>query len=162
MMAVTAFAAGALVGLAACRSSGPTTPSISSADAYTALVNWQVGQIGPPTTDLPLPVVYVTAEDGGTIDASTQAKVAANTVDTAKVRFADERADAIDAATEGEPVKDDGVLLIVEKFDGKGTTSVPVGVTVYRDANDEQHLVLTVVATDDGAEISSSSVRPSG
>ena len=35
------------------------------------------------------PVVYVATEDGTTIDAGVQAKVAQNTVDIAKVRFAD-------------------------------------------------------------------------
>ena len=64
--------------------------------------------------------------------------MANKTVDIAKVRFADERDDAIDTDVEGEPVKDDGVLLIVDDFDTEGVTQVPVGVTVYHDADDHR------------------------
>jgi hypothetical protein len=157
----------AVVGLAAtlgacASSSADEPPTVGAGDAYTAIVNWQVGQFGPPTTGAPLPVIYVTAEDGQTIDPGVQAKVANKTVDVAKVRFADVRNDAIDADVEGEPVKDDGVLLIVDKFDTKGASSLPIGVTVYHDADDTRHLVLVVAATDTGAEVTSSSVRPSG
>ena len=153
---------GLVASLAACTSDGDAAPSVGTADAFTAIVDWQIAQAGPPTTDQPLLVIYVTGADGATIDASVQAKVAANTVDVAKVRFTDVVDDALVGNTEGEPVKDEGVLLIVDEFDGKGTTSLPIGVTVYRDANDEQHLVLTVAATTDGAEVTASSARPSG
>ena len=129
---------------------------------YLAIVHWQVGRAGPPTTDAPLPVIYITSENGKTIDPGVQAKVANKTVDIAKVRFADERDDAIDTDVEGEPVKDDGVLLIVDDFDTEGVTQVPVGVTVYHDADDTEHLVLMVTAGEEGAEVTSSSVRPSG
>src|SRR6478609_4439574 len=132
---------GLVVSAAACTSDGPEPPSVGTADAFTAIVDWQIAKAGPPTTDQPLPVIYVTGADGSSIDASVQAKVAANTVDVAKVRFTDVVDDAIDVGTEGEPVKDDGVLLIVDEFDGKGVTSLPIGVTVYHDASDEQHLV---------------------
>ncbi|MFT3851913.1 MAG: hypothetical protein QM733_04135 [Ilumatobacteraceae bacterium] len=146
----------------ACTSDDDPTPSISAADALTAIVDWQAGRAGPPATDAALPVIYVTSEAGTTIDAGTQAKVAGNTVDVAKVRFADARDDAVNSDVEGEPVRDDGVLLIVDELDGKGVTQMPVGVTVYRDSTDEQHLVLTVAATDDRAEVTASAARPSG
>jgi hypothetical protein len=154
--------AGLAVAAAACTSGDPTTPSIGAADAFTAIVDWQVDRLGPPTTDQALPVVYVTSEGGKTIEATTQANVAGSTVDIAKVRFADTRSDAIDTEVDGEPVRDDGVLLIVDKFDGKGQTQVSVGVTIYRDETDEEHLVLTVAGTADGAAVTGSSVRPSG
>ena len=156
----------AVVGLtlsaAACTSDGDEPSGIGAADALTAVVDWQVGRIGPPTTGQALPVVYIAAEDGTTIDAAVQAKVANNTVDLAKVRFADVRDDAIDVDVDGRPVKDDGVLLIVDEFDVKGSSELPIGVSIYHDAADEQHLVLTVTAGDAGAEVTSSSVRPSG
>ena len=154
--------AGLAVVAAACATDDSPTTSVGAADAFTAIVDWQVDQEGPPTTGQALPVIYVTSEDGKTIGATTQAKVAGNTVDAAKVRFADTREDAIDTEVDGEPVHDDGVLLIVDKFDGKGQTSVPIGVTIYRDADDEEHLVLTVTGTGDGAEVTGSSIRPSG
>ncbi len=152
---------------AACTSDGggTTTTSIGAADVYTALVDWQVGMIegsGPPVTDAPLPVVYIAAEDGSTIDPKTQAKVAENTVDRAKVRFADSQDDAVDSDLDAAPVKDDGVLLVVAKFDGKNTNSVDVPVTVYHDADDEHRLLVTVTSNADTVSVTSSSVRPSG
>ena len=154
--------AGLAVAAAACTSDDHPTPSIGAADAFTAIVDWQVDRYGPPTTDEALPVVYVTSEDGKTIEATTQAKVAGDTVDIAKVRFADTRGDAIDTTVDGEPVRDDGVLLIVDKFDGKDTTVLIVPITVYRDAADEQRLLVTVRSADGEVAVTSSSVRPSG
>jgi hypothetical protein len=153
---------GLMAAASACTSDGDEPAGLGTADAFTAIVGWQVAQSGPPTTGQPLPVVYIAADDGTTIDPSVQATVAGNTVDMAKVRFADARDDAIDVDVEAKPVKDDGVLLIVDKFDPKGATDVPVGVAVYHDASNEQHLVLTVAAGDQGARVTSSSVRPSG
>jgi len=151
------------VALGACRSDdGGTSPSVSTSDAYLAIVDWQVDRAGPPTTGTPLPVIYITSENGKTIDPGVQAKVASKTVDVAKVRFADQRDDAIDTDVEGEPVKDDGVLLIVDDFDTADVTEVAVGVTVYHDADDTEHLVLIVTAGEEGAQVTSSSVRPSG
>ena len=153
----------AAVALGACTSeSADQPPTVRAADAYLAIVEWQVDSAGPLTTGESLPVVYITAEDGQTIDAGVQAKVAQNSVDVAKVRFADARGDALDTHTDGEPVKDDGVLLIVDPFDAKGAVDVPIGVTVYHSADDQQHLVFVVSATDAGAQVTSSSVRPSG
>jgi hypothetical protein len=146
----------------ACTSDDNGQPSVGAADVYTALVDWQVGQAGPPVTGAPLPVVYIATENGTTIDPSTQAKVAQNTVDAAKVRFADNKDDAIDADVDGAPVKDDGVLLVVDEFTGKDTTVLVVPVTVYHDSSDEQRLMVTVRSSDGEVAVTSSSVRPSG
>ena len=60
-----------------------------------------------------LPVIYVVAADGETIDVGVQADVAAATVDIADVRFADESADAFDDGVDDEPVIADGVMLLI-------------------------------------------------
>lgn len=125
-------------------------------------MNWEVGQLGPPATNDALPVVYVASEDGTAIGAGAQASVVQATVDTAKVRFTDVRDDAIDKDIDGAPVKDSGVLLIVAKVDGKGKARIDVPVIVYRSENDHQPTTLTLVATTDGALVTSASTPPSG
>ena len=89
---------------------------VGSADAITAAVAWQADEQEPVVDDdgeAQLPVVFVVAGDGATIDVGVQADVAADTVDWATVRFADDIADTFDPDIEGEPVRDDGVLLLI-------------------------------------------------
>ena len=71
----------------------PST-AVSSAEAITAIVAWQaeeqepvIGEDGEPQ----LPVIFVVAGDGTTIDVGVQADVAEATNDWATVRFADAR-----------------------------------------------------------------------
>jgi hypothetical protein len=148
--------------VAGCSSDSPKARDIGSADAYVAIVNWEVGQLGPPATNASLPVVYVASEDGNTIDAGAQVKVVQATVDTAKVRFTDVRDDAINKDIDGAPVKDSGVMLIVAKVDGKGKSRIEVPVTVYVTEQDQKPTVLTLVATTAGALVTSASAPPSG
>jgi hypothetical protein len=89
---------------------------VGSADAITAAVAWQAGEQEPVVDadgEAQLPVVFVVADGGATIDVGVQADVAADTVDWATVRFADDAADTFDPDVEGEPVRDDGVLLLI-------------------------------------------------
>jgi hypothetical protein len=113
-----------IVGLAAmsiaataCNDDEPSTSGdVEPAAAYTAIVQWQAGEQEPVMNDNgeeQLPVIYVVAADGETIDVSVQADVAAATVDIADVRFADESAEAFHDGVAGEPVIADGVMLLV-------------------------------------------------
>ena len=89
---------------------------VDQSGAYTAIVEWQAGEQEPVLNDdgtAKLPVIYVVAADGATIDVGVQASVAAATVDIADVRFADESSEAFDSGIEGEPVIDQGVMLLV-------------------------------------------------
>jgi hypothetical protein len=151
----------ALVAVVGCSSDKAKPREIGTAAAYIAIVNWELGQLGPPATNASLPVIYIAADDGKTIDAGVQANVVHTTVDQAKVRFTDVRDDAIDTGVDGKPVKDDGVLLIVDKIDGKGHSRLEVPVTVYRSETDQQRTTLTLVATTDGALVTSVSSLPS-
>jgi hypothetical protein len=104
----------AVSGVAAACGSEPEPYRVTSADAYTAIVDWQAEQWTPPPDDEEaLPVIYVVATGGETIDVAVQAAVTEATADAAVVRFADEAKESFDAATEGAPVHDDGVMLAV-------------------------------------------------
>lgn len=107
----------AVFAVAACDSGADESSDVvGSADAITAAVAWQAGEQEPVVDDdgeAQLPVVFVVADGGATIDVGVQADVAADTVDWATVRFADDAADTFDPDVEGEPVRDDGVLLLV-------------------------------------------------
>ncbi len=106
-----------LFALGACDSGDDSGADVvEPADAITAAVAWQaddqdpvVGDDGEPI----LPVVFVVAGEGTTIDVGVQADVASATVDWATVRFADDIAETFDPDLEGEPVRDDGVMLLI-------------------------------------------------
>jgi len=102
---------------AACSDSDTASPGqVDQSGAYTAIVEWQAGEQEPVVNDdgtVKLPVIYVVAADGATIDVGVQASVAAAAVDIADVRFADESSEAFDSKIEGEPVIDQGVMLLV-------------------------------------------------
>jgi hypothetical protein len=94
----------------------PPATEVSHAGAFTALVEWQAGEQEPVLDDAgveQLPVIYLVAAEGGTIDVGVQAEVAAATVDLATVRFADEATEAFNDGLEGRPVIDDGSMLLV-------------------------------------------------
>jgi hypothetical protein len=90
--------------------------AVQPADAYVAVVEWEVGRQDPVVDDdgeVVLPVVFVASGDGSTIDVGVQAAVAEATSDWAKVRFADQPSDAFDPSVEGEPVRDAGAMLLI-------------------------------------------------
>jgi hypothetical protein len=147
---------GATVMAAGCGSDDPDQPSaaVSTDAVLTALVDWTVATDAPATTTGDeLPIVYITASNGDTIDAAVQASVVAATADDATVRFADDRSEAIDDKTDDQSVHDDGVLLVV----GELPTEPPLSdVTVerYRALDDTSVFVVTLVPNGDGASVS--------
>ncbi len=102
---------------AACDSDDPTANDVvGSAEAITATIAWQAGEQEPVIDDngeARLPVIFVVAGDGSTIDVGVQADVAAATVDWATVRFADDVTETFDPDVDGEPVRDDGAMLLI-------------------------------------------------
>lgn len=150
----------ALVAMAAAGgcSNGDDAPSdvVGSADAITAAVAWQADEQEPVLDDdgeAQLPVIFVVADDGATIDVGVQADVAASTVDWATVRFADDVADTFDPDLDGEPVRDDGVLLLLGPM-AEPARSVEVDLVRYAAADSGEAFTLEITAatgTDDGA-----------
>lgn len=89
---------------------------VGAADAITAIVAWQAGEQEPVISDdgeLKLPVIFVVADGGAMIDVGVQAEVAEATADWATVRFADDVSDTFDPGLEGEPVRDEGAMLLL-------------------------------------------------
>lgn len=114
----------------------PASDEIGPAAAYTALVEWQAGEQEPVVDDngeIRLPVIYIASADGDTIDVGVQADVAESTVDIATVRFTDDKADAFDGDLDDQPVREDGVMLLVGPMPDPGP-DVLVDVTRYSSA----------------------------
>ncbi len=121
---------------------------VGSADAITAAVAWQADEQEPVLDDKGeplLPVIFVVAGDGTTIDVGVQADVAGATVDWATVRFADRAADAFDPDVEGEPVRDDGVMLLVGPIPEPART-IELDVVRYIALDEGQPLTLEIVS----------------
>jgi hypothetical protein len=95
-------------------------------------------------TDEPVvaPVVYAVGVEG-TIPIEVQAAVAAALVDDYDLRFADERAEAIDAGTEDEAVRDGGVLLVIGNVPSQGR-SIDVEVERYESLRDVERLAVSL------------------
>jgi len=146
--------------VAACTDGSDTTPTadeVVAADAYIAVVGWEVGEHEPVIDEkgeIELPVVYIAPAGGSTIDVGIQAAVVEATVDIAIVRFADEAVEAVDSDTEGEPVKDNGILLIVDDMPEPSRT-IEVGLVRYRSIEDDSTLTIEVTASTDGAAVKS-------
>ena len=137
------------VATAACSDSDTATPGqVDQSGAYTAIVEWQAGEQEPVVNDdgtVKLPVIYVAAADGATIDVGVQASVAAATVDIADVRFADESSEAFDSGIDDEPVIDQGVMLLVGAIPDPART-IDVELLRYVDVGTSSAFTLQITA----------------
>ncbi len=97
-------------------------------------------------------MIYLAAGSGETVDVRVQANVVATVDDAAIIRFADQAADAVDDGVEGEPVKDDGVLVVVDEFEADQPT-VDARISRYRSIDDDTTWILELTATDEGADV---------
>ncbi|NND73922.1 MAG: hypothetical protein HKN44_02845 [Ilumatobacter sp.] len=142
-------------------STTPPTPEVTTAEAYTAIVDWELEQ-HPPTVDengdVRLPVIYLTASTGGTIDINVQADVVAATADDAVVRFSDESVEAIDDGLEDSPVRDEGVMFVLDE-PPEGVASVATSALRYRSEADQATLRFEIVASDEGAKVISAATQ---
>lgn len=138
-----------------------TADDVDHAAAFTALVEWQAGEQEPVLDDsgeAQLPVIYVAAAEGGTIDVGVQAEVASATVDVATVRFADEATEAFDDGVEGQPVIDEGSMLLVGPMP-EPAPSVVVELLRYLSADESEAFVIEITvdagSTPSGASVTS-------
>lgn len=153
--ATTALGGFALGGLAlvGCTSDPtPTQPVVTAQNAYTAIVQWEVDQTEPVLDEdgeVQPPVIYVAAGSGGTVDVAVQAAVVAAIDEEATIRFTDDARDARDEGLDGQPVKDDGVIIIVDEFEvGQRTTTTNISRSRSTDDTMTWHLDITAIAAD--------------
>ncbi len=135
--------------LTACDSgSTPTTDVVGPGDALTAIVAWQADE-QEPVLDAngvaQLPVIFIVADVGTTIDVGVQAQVAKATADRATVRFADDVADTFDSGVDGEPVRNHGVMLLVAPMPDAGS-EVTVDLARYATIDQSEQLQFHVTA----------------
>ncbi len=88
-----------------------------------------------------VPVAFVMGIDG-TLSIDVQASVAAGLVDDVDVRFADERAEAIDDSDE-QAVREGGILLIVGDIDEEGS-EVDVEVERYVTFEERDRVIVSL------------------
>jgi hypothetical protein len=134
--------------LASCDDDEAASDEVGPADAITAAVAWQAGEQEPVVAaddEIQLPVIYVVADAGTTIDVGVQADVAESTVDWATVRFADDIADTFDPDIEGEPVRDDGAMLLVGPIP-EPARSIELTVVRYTSVDESEPFVLEIVS----------------
>lgn len=159
-----AIAALLALGVAACDTDPPDAlDNVMPADAYIAIVEWQVNDQEPvldDNGDVVVPVVFVVAEDGTTIDVGVQAQVAEATTEWATVRFADQPSEAFNPDVDGEPVRDDGVMLLVGAIPDPAP-AVEVSVTRYTSVDDSETLLVRLTATPGPANTSAVSPKAS-
>jgi hypothetical protein len=145
--------------LASCDDDEETTSDVvGPADAIIAVVAWQADEQEPVIADdgeVELPVIYVVADAGTTIDVGVQADVAESTVDWATVRFADDIADTFDPDLEGEPVRDEGAMLLVGPIP-EPARSIELPVVRYTAVDEDEAFVVEIVsepAPDDTSDV---------
>lgn len=134
--------------VASCDDDETDSDLVGPADAITAVVAWQAGEQEPVIADdgeVQLPVIYVVADAGTTIDVGVQAEVAESTVDWATVRFADDIADTFDPDLEGEPVRDDGVTLLVGPIP-EPAPSIELDLARYTAVDESEPFVVEIVS----------------
>lgn len=138
------------------------TPDVTPAEAFTAIVRWEVAQhVSEPDEngDVDLPVIYLRAESGGTVDIGVQADVVEATADDdVVVRFSDESDDSLNEDLDGVPVKDDGVLFIVGDIP-TGETTLEADVRRYQSVEVDTTLQMRITSSDDGAEVTEATER---
>jgi len=144
---VAAVALFGVLMLGSCDDDDTPTDVVGSADAITAAVAWQAGEQEPVIADdgdVQLPVIYVVADTGSSFDVGIQAAVAEATVDWATVRFADDIAEAFDENVEGDPVRDDGAMLLVGPIP-EPARSIELPVVRYTALDDSEPFILEIV-----------------
>jgi hypothetical protein len=135
----------------------PNLATVTPAKAYTAIVRWEIERSEPVLDadgNVEAPVIYLAAGAGGTVDVRVQADVVANIDDAAVIRFADDARDARDKELENIPVKDNGIMILIDEFE-PDQAKVEARIVRYRSIDDNSTWILQMTSTSDGAAVSS-------
>mgnify|MGYP007123540453 CR=1 FL=1 len=153
-----AAAAVALLTLVGCTSDPELEQAtVTPANAYTAIVEWEIERSAPvldAAGNVEAPVIYLAAGAGGTVDVSVQADVVANIDGAAVIRFTDDARDARDEELENIPVKDNGIMILIDEFE-PDQAKVEVRIMRYQSIDDNGTWILQMTSTIDGTAVSS-------
>jgi hypothetical protein len=133
------------------------TPAKVIVTAIRGVVDTELSTTTEPDASTPIVYVVSVAENG--ISPGAQADVASALRDDIEVRFADQRAEAIDEGGDGAPVPDGGVLLVIGEIPAEGR-SIEVAIEVYRNEDDWRKAVFTFRFGGDEWSVTSSSAVP--
>jgi hypothetical protein len=151
-----AAAAVAVLALVGCGSDPePEQATVTPTNAYTAIVRWEIERSEPMIDaegNVEAPVIYLAAGSGGIVDVRVQANVVSNIDEDAVIRFADDARDARNEDLDNEPVKDNGVMILIDEFE-PDQAKVEARVVRYQSIDDNNAWILEVAATDDGAAV---------
>ncbi len=124
------------------------------ARVYEALLSAVVAREFPLAGADAVPVVYALPDPTEPLPADVQVAVVKAMKGHIDLRFADERAEAIDSSEADEPVRDDGILVSLGEVPGAGTT-FDVEVKIYRNLGDRSSFVISVVGGPDAWTVTS-------
>lgn len=157
----SAVAAASVLALVGCTSDPePERSTVTPTDAHTAIVRWELERTEPVIDadgNIETPVIYLAADSGGTVDVRVQADVVSNIDDAAVIRFADNARDARDENLDNRPVKDDGVMILIDEFE-PDQAEVEVRIVRYESIDDDNVWILELTANDDGATVGSATL----
>ena len=137
-------AVAALLVAGACSDDDPDTVDGSAREA--AVIEAVVRSVAAAPTNTEegsTPIVYVVAADGRTIPIEVQAAVAEAFVDEVDLRFADDRAQAIDDDAEQMPVLGAGTLVAIGVVPESGMV-IDVPVERYVSDSDSELMMVTL------------------
>ena len=157
---MAAAVAGVIVLVGCTSDPEPVQPTVTPSSAYTAIVRWELEQTEPIVDadgNVVEPIIYLATGSGGMVDVRVQADVVSAIDDAAVIRFADDARDARDESLDQMPVKDDGIMLLIDEFE-PDQAKVEARTVRYRSLDDNDAWILEVVATDDGATVTSANV----
>ena len=137
--------------------SDPETQSgtVGLETAYVAIVRWEIEQseqVVDEDGNVESPVIYLAAASGETVQVGVQANVVATIDDAAIIRFADQAVDALDDEVVDEPVKDNGVLVVIDEFE-IGQPTADARVSRYLSIDDDTTWILELTATEAGVDV---------
>jgi hypothetical protein len=144
------------MGLASCTTSSPIEGTARNAAVVEQVIRSIVED--EPTEPDVMPVVYVVGGETS-ISIDVQASVAASLVNEMDIRFADERAEAIDESLEQAPVRDAGVLLVIGKVPNEGRR-IDVLTERYRAVDDVDNVVVSLRWREPEWSVTSTTVLP--
>jgi len=125
-----------------------------TAAVYESILDWMLDEEGGiDSGDRPEWVMFVATRSEEPIDIDVQVAVVEALDPRIFVRFIDERTEAVDADSDDEPVRDDGILVGLGAVPREGD-SVEVYADRYRDSDDVEAWHMTVHRSGDSWELS--------